>query len=327
VRRRDFIATLCGAAVAFPFGTRAQKAMPVIGFLNGFGPEDRANEVAGFKQGLKENGFIEGRNVAIEYRWARSRLEPVQELAADLVSRRADVIVISGGERGNIVAKKLTQTIPIVSIFAGDPVADGYIASLNHPGGNFTGASLFAVTLAAKRLEILHELVPNASTIAVLTDSAIRFDNGREETEEAAQKLGLRLRIVNGGTLEQLESAFATLSGERVSALLISSVPTFAVGSFRDRIVALATQYAIPAGYSDRSQVLAGGLISYGVNVTAIYRQLGRYAARVLLGDKPGDLPVVQPTTFELVINLKTAKTLGLAIPPTLLARADEVIE
>ncbi len=324
--RRD-LDILLAAALAWPWVARGrQPTLPVIGFLNGATPGPRANRVAGFRQGLSEVGFVEGRNVAIEYRWAEGRAERLPELANDLVRRRVAVLVATGGDHSALAAKASTSTIPIVFSAGGDPVARGLVTSLGRPGGNLTGVTLFATLLGAKRIELLRELVPSANDIALLVNpNSANLQVQQKDAEEAARRAGVRLITVAAATDGDLDAAFATLVQRRAGALAVTAEPF--LNSRRDRIVALAAHHKLPAIYGFRADATAGGLMSYGINIVDVYRQLGVYAGRILKGAKPADLPVLQPTRFELVINLKTAKALGLTIPQSLLLRADEVIE
>jgi putative ABC transport system substrate-binding protein len=304
-----------------------QKAMPVIGFLSGTSPSANVPFVAAFRQGLSETGYVEGQNVAIEYRWAEGHYDRLPALAADLVGRKVDVIATSGGGLNAVfAAKSATSTIPIVSAFGDDPVATGLVTSLARPGGNLTGVSWLVDELTPKRLELLSELVPQARVIALLvnpnfagTERIIR------DMQEAARAKGLQLPILKAGTESEIDAAFASLVQLHAGALVVQADPFF--GSRREQIVALASRHAVPAIYGVREFAAAGGLISYGASVTAVYRQLGTYAGKILKGAKPADLPVEQPTRFELVVNLNTAKTLGLTIPHSMLMLADEVIE
>jgi putative ABC transport system substrate-binding protein len=329
MRRREFSILLGGAATAltvWPSPLSAQqKAMPVIGYLNGGVPGPTAPYAVAFRQGLSETGYVEGQNVAIEYRWAEDRYNRLPALAADLIGRRVDVMFIAGG--GSLrVAKEATSTIPIVFIILDDPVATGVVASLARPGGNLTGLTLFAVELNPKRLELMRELVPQAGKISLLVNPS----NGTTErvmrdVQEAARQNGVQVHILKASSESAIDEAFVSLVQSHAGALLVATDPFFS--GRRDQLVALASRHAVPAIYGWREFAASGGLISYGVSLTAIYRQAGVYAGRILKGAKPADLPVVQPTTFELVVNLKTAEALGLTIPPSILARADEVIE
>jgi len=295
--------------------------MPVIGFLNSESPGPLAQLVSAFQRGLNETGYVEGKNVIIEYRWARGRYDRLREMAADLVGRRVAVIVTTGASPSLLAARRATREIPTVLI-SGEPMQDGIVVSFNRPGRNATGVSLFADALSAKRLDLVRELIPNAAVIALLVDP-----NSREsmiessEVQEAAQAIGQRIIVSKAGSELDLVPAFTGTP----AALLIAGSPFFT--RQRDQLVALAAQYAVPTVYEWREFTTAGGLISYGPRLTDAYRQVGVYAARILHGDKPAHLPVQQPTKFELVINLKTAKALDLDVPPALLARADAVIE
>ena len=326
IGRRQFISTLGGVAVAWPLAARAQQpAMPVVGFLNSASVSAFEHLVPAFRDGLGEAGYVEGRNVTIEYRWAEGQIDRLPALAADLAQRQVAVIVTSGGDVSALAAKAATSSIPIVSTIGGDPVQEGLVASFNRPGGNLTGATLFAYS-AAKRLELLHELVPKAVTIMALfdpSDPVVVLD--REAVQAAAKTLGLRLRFANAGTVSELEAAFETVALDRPDGLFVGSNPFF--NRQRDQLVGLAARHTIPTIYAFREFPAAGGLISYGSRLSDTYRQVGIYTGRILKGESPADLPVVQPTKFELVINLKTAQTLGINVPPTLLALADEVIE
>jgi putative ABC transport system substrate-binding protein len=300
--------------------------MPVIGWLSGGSPGFYAPYIAAFRRGLEETGYVEGQNVAIEYRWAEGRYDRLPALAAELVIRNVDVIPASGGDLASRAAKGATSTIPIVFTSAGDPVATGLVASLARPGGNLTGVSFLNVELNPKRLELLRELVPQASVIALLVNPN-NPANERiiRDVQEAARAKGKQLQILTAGSESEIDAAFASLVQDHVGALFVGTDPF--IDSRRDQLVALAAHHAVPAIYGFRESAAGGGLISYGVSLMAVYRQIGIYTGRILKGTKPADLPVVQPTTFELVVNLKTATALGLTIPPSILARADEVIE
>ena len=326
IGRRHFISALGGVAAAWPLAARAQQpTLPVVGFLNSASASALEHLAQAFRDGLGEAGYVDGRNAAIEYRWAEGHIDRLPALAAELVQRQVAVIVTSGGDVSARAAKAATSSIPIVSTIGGDPVKEGLVASFNRPGGNLTGATLFAYS-AAKRLELLHELIPKAVTIMALfdpSDPVVVLD--RESLQAASETLGLQLRFANAGTVSELEAAFETVALDRPDGLFVGSNPFF--NRQRDQIVGLAAHYAIPTIYAFREFPAAGGLISYGTPLADTYRQVGIYAGRILKGESPADLPVVQPTKFELVINLKTAKTLRITVPNSLLATADEVIE
>jgi putative ABC transport system substrate-binding protein len=327
MRRREFVAGL-GGAVASPFAVQAQSStMPVIGFLNPASPDVNANRLRAFRQGLKETGYIDGENVAIEFRWAEGELDRLPALAAELVQRRVAVIAATGGIPSPLAAKAATTTIPIVFIVAEDPVRVGLVASLARPGGNLTGINFFGAELTAKRLELLRELVPGAIRIAVLVDpaNATSTESTLRGVEAAARAMGLQIQVLNASTSLELDAAFATLVRERSAALIVGSTPFFF--DRRVQLALLAARHAAPAIYQDRHHAEVGGLISYGANLGDAYRHVGVYAGRILKGAKPADLPIVQPTRFELVINVSTARMLGLTVPDALLATADEVIE
>jgi putative ABC transport system substrate-binding protein len=296
----------------------------VIGYLHIASPGPFAPFVAAFRQGLSESGYIEGQNVAIEYRWAEGRSDRPPALAADLVGRKVDVIASSGN--GALAAKSATSTIPIVFTTGGDPVADGLVASLARLGGNLTGVAFIMTELMPKRLELLSELVPQARVIALLVNPNTPYaEPMMRDAREAARERGVQLRILKAGTESEMDAAFASLVQLHAGALVVGTDGFFS--SRRDQLVALAARHTVPAIYDVREYTAAGGLISYGTSVTGMYRQAGGYVGRILKGAKPADLPVQQPTTFELVVNLKTAQALGLIVPPSILARADEVIE
>jgi putative tryptophan/tyrosine transport system substrate-binding protein len=323
MRRRELL-LLVGAAMTAARSLRAQqKAMPVIGFLS-TNLADPAAALVAFRQGLSETGYVEGQNVAIEYRWSEGRVDRLPALAADLVDRGVDVILAVG--EAAFAAKNATLTIPIIFSFAGDPVAAGLVASFARPGGNLTGAAIMMAELTPKRLQLLSELVPHASVFALMVNpNSPGTEPMTREMQEAARTKGVQLHVLKAGTESEIDAAFVTLVQLHVDALVASNDPFF--WSLRDRFVTLADRYAVPASYFSREFAAAGGLISYGPNIAVVYRRLGLYAGKILNGAKPADLPVEQPTTLELVINLKTAKTLGITIPPAILARADEVIE
>jgi putative ABC transport system substrate-binding protein len=323
VNRREFL-LLLGAALIAPLALRAQqKAMPAIGYLGVNSPGAMASYVAAFHRGLSETGYIEGQNVTVEYRWAEGRYDRLPALAADLVGRRVDVIATSGA--GARAAKDATSTISIVSL-VGDPVATGLYASLARPGGNLTGVSPLTSELTPKRLELVSELVPQAGLIALLVNpNNPNIARDIKAMQEAARAKGVQLYILNAGAEGEFEPAFDALVQQHAGALIVGADPFF--NSRREELVALASRHALPAIYEWRESVVAGGLISYGPSLTGIWREIGIYTGRILKGAKPADLPVQQPTRFELVVNLKTAKALGLTVPPTILDRADEVIE
>jgi putative ABC transport system substrate-binding protein len=318
---------LGGAGVLWPLPTRAQqKAMPVIGLLGSTSLGSAALFMAAFRQGLSETGYVEGQDLAIEYRWAEGNYDRLPALAADLVGRKVDVIVTQGGPPAALAAKNATSTIPIVFHTGADPIADGLVASLARPGGNLTGFSLLTVELVPKRLELLLELVPQATVVALLVNpKGLYAERIVPVVQEAARVKGVQLPILKAVSESEIDAAFATLVQLHAGALLVGGDPFFS--SRHEQFVALASRHAVPAIYDWRGYAASGGLISYGVNFASAYRQVGTYAGKILKGAKPADLPVQQPTTFELVINLKTAKALGHTVPQTLLARADEVIE
>jgi putative ABC transport system substrate-binding protein len=324
--RRELMLLLAGAMTASPPIRAQQKAMLVIGFLSGSSPGTFAPLVAAVRQGLSETGYIEGQNVAIEYRWAEGHYDRLPALAADLIARNVDLIVATGGAASARAAKTATPTIPIVFTTGSDPVASGLVDSLARPGGNITGVSILNVHLIPKRIELISELVPEARIIAVLvnpnnagTEPMIR------DALETARAKEMQLPILKASMQSEIDTAFTSLDQLHAGALVVTPDPFF--GTRHDQLLALASRHAIPAIYAWREFVTAGGLISYGTSLAVAYRQVGTYAGKILKGAKPADLPVQQPTKFELVVNLKTAKALGLTVPQSILARADEVIE
>jgi putative tryptophan/tyrosine transport system substrate-binding protein len=325
MRRREFI-TLFGGAVTWPLAVGAQQpAMPAVGFLNGLGRNERPNLVDAFRGGLGEVGYVEGRNVAIEYRFAENQPERLPALAADLVERKVAVIAATGGGNAILAAKSSSSTVPIVFTYGGDPVQNGFVASLERPGRNITGVTFFAFELTAKSLGLIHALVPDAAVIALLINPKdAESAHILSDAQNAAQSLGRQLLVLSASTPSEIDTAFATV-GKRANALFVSGSPFFT--DRRQQIVALATRDAIPAAYTNREFVGEGGLMSYGNDATDLYRRAGRYVGRILKGENAADLPVDRATKFEFVINLKTAKSLGLTVPPSLLTIADEVIE
>jgi ABC-type uncharacterized transport system substrate-binding protein len=327
MRRREFIAGL-GGAVVWPLAARAQQpGVPVVGVLSGASLEQARNQVTGFFQGLGKTGYIEGRNVAVEYRWANGDNAQLPALATDLVRRQVSVIAVLGSTPGALAAKAATQRIPIVYAIGTDPVQVGLAASLARPGGNLTGATNIVVELLAKCLSVMHELVPAASTIAVLLNPANvpQFETERRNVESASRALGVNIVMLQASLPTDVEPAFARLVQQRASALVVSGETFFSTQ--RDRIIALAARHVVPTMSPYREYALAGGLVSYASDPMELFRIAGTYAGRILMGEKPADLPVQQPARVELVINLKTAKALGLTVPETLLATADEVIQ
>jgi putative tryptophan/tyrosine transport system substrate-binding protein len=326
MKRREFIAGLGGVAI-WPMAAQAQQtAVPVIGFLGSASPDGWASLLAGFRAGLSEFGYIEGRNVVTEYRWAAGKYDRLPTLAAELARLRVAAIVAAGSAIPAVAAKAATSTIPIVFCAITYPVKFGLVDSLSSPGGNVTGASWFSAELGSKRIGLLHDLAPKATSISLLVNPTNpTMELQVLDAQDAARALGLQLRVLNASNRENLEAVFVELAQQGSAALLVSADPFF--DDQLNRITALAARYAIPSIYQFREYVLAGGLMSYGSNIVDTYRQAGSYTGRILRGARPADLPVTQPTKFELVINLKTANTLGLTIPPNLLAIADEVIE
>jgi putative tryptophan/tyrosine transport system substrate-binding protein len=326
MRRRDFIAIL-GNAAAWPLAARAQQpAMPVVGFLQSGSPSRSMSFTTAFGRGLAEASFVEGRNVAVDHRAAENQPERLPGLAADLVRRRVSVIVASGGPLPAIAAKAATATIPIVFVYGGDPIDDGLVTSFNRPGGNVTGVTFITAALASKRLEHLRELVPGASVIGVLTNPTSPLAETQwKDLQGAARPFGQRLHRIDAASAADMEGAFANLAPQGVGALLATTDTMFY--SHRAELVGLAARSRLPASWSYRDYAMAGGLISYGADLADSYRQVGIYVGRILKGERSGDLPVMRPAKFELIVNLKTAKALGLKIPESFLLRADEVIE
>src|SRR6516164_8553668 len=327
MRRRDFIKVIAGSAAAWPFTARAQQlALPVIGFLNSASPQPWENYVAGFRAGLKEAGYVDGQNVTIEFRWDEGHYDRLPRMAADLVRRKVNVLVATGGLPSVVAAKAATSTIPIVFTTGSDPVRLGVVASLSRPGANLTGVSLFSTVLDAKRLDLVRRLIPGVQLIAVLFNPN-RPDHAShvKEIQEAARTVDQQIHILLASDEAAIDAAFASAAQLHTGAMLVGGDPF--LNSERDKIVRLAAQYSIPAVYEQREHAVAGGLMSYGTNLTDGYRQAGTYVGRILKGEKPGDLPIVQSTKFEFVINLKTAKALGIEVPPNLSAEADEIIE
>jgi putative ABC transport system substrate-binding protein len=329
MRRRDFLPLLGALAGAWPLVARAQqKAMPVIGFLSSFSPPQNLDDLSRgpVHQGLSETGYVEGQNMASEYRWAEGHYDRLPALAADLVSRKVDLIVTIGGTPSALAAKSATSTIPIVFAFVADPVGIGLVASLARPGGNLTGFGNISLELMPKRLELLSELIPQARVIALLANPNNAYTEPMiRVVQEAARAKGVQLPILKASTESEIDAAFATLVELHAGGLVVGADAFFL--SRREQLIALASRHAVPVIDQAREFAASGGLISYGSSIAAENRQLGMYAGRILKGEKPSDLPVQQPTTFELVVNLNTAKALGLTVPPSILARADEVIE
>jgi len=326
IRRREFITLLGGAAAAWPIATRAQQAtMPVVGFMTGGSPGPLRRQIAAVHEGLKEAGYVDGQNVMLEWRFAEGQLDRFPAFAAELV-RRQVAVLIATSPAGALAAKQATTTIPIVFSVGDDPIKSGIVDSLHRPGGNLTGVYQFASGLEAKRLNLLHDLVPQVTTIAAMVHpSSPGAETQARDMEEAASRLGVQLVILTANTESEFATAFATLVQRQAGALVVCASPFF--NSRRQQLVLMATSHKVPAIYEWRDFAEAGGLMSYGTSLSDAYRQAAVYAGRILKGTKPGDLPVVQSTKFEFVINLNAAKALGLEVPPTLLARADEVIE
>jgi putative tryptophan/tyrosine transport system substrate-binding protein len=323
MRRREFIG-IAGVVSAWPLVARAQQQTPLVVFLNAQTAADFTHLVAAFTQGCNETGFVEGQNVTIEYRWADRHVDRLPELAADLVRRRPAVLVGTGGAHIAVIAA--TKTIPIVASFGDDPVRLGYVASFNHPGGNVTGVTVFSSNLEAKRLELINEVVPRGEIIGYLFDPNIDVaDVGRRDVETAARRIGRDIRIVEVSKDADLEKAFATFAEAHVGGVLMAANPLF--NNLRNHLLALTTRLRLPAVHESREFVVAGGLMSCGTNVPEVYRQVGVYTGRVLKGEKPADLPVLEPAKFDMSINLKTANALGIEMPTSILLRANEVIE
>jgi len=329
MRRRDFITLLGNAVIAWPQAARAQQSasvLPVVGFLSSASAETYKPYVSAYQSGLNEHGFVEGQNVTIEFRWAEGHYDRLPSLAAELVSRPVTVIAAGGGLPSVLAAKAATATIPIVFTLGSDPVKFGIVASLNRPGGNITGVSLLAYLLDAKRVELLHELVPSSKVFAMLVNPGnTQVEAQLKDFQTATRSLAIGQIILEASTERDIDAAFASLVQQHANALVVSGDPFFL--SRRDQIIALAAHYMIPSIYDWQEFAKAGGLMSYGVSLKDAYRQAGAYAARILKGERPSDMPVIQPTKFELVINLRIAKVLGIAVPQTLLVAADEVID
>jgi putative ABC transport system substrate-binding protein len=326
-RRREFIVALGGAAVAWPLPARAQQsAMPIVGFVTGRSPEESARLGAAFRKGLNETGYVEGKNVMVEYHWLEGQYDRLPSLMADLVGRRVAVIATLVNAAA-LAAKAATTTTPIVFLVSEDPVSLGLVASLARPGGNMTGVNVLFAELVAKRLGLLHDLVPKAVRVAVLLNPAntTNAEATLREIPEAARGLGLQIQVINASTSREIDAAFATVVRERADALFVA--PDAFLISRRVQLATLAARHAIPATYPSREVVEVGGLMSYGTDIVGMYRQVGVYTGQILNGAKPADLPVLQSTKFEFVINLQTARALGLEVPPGLLTAADEVIE
>jgi putative ABC transport system substrate-binding protein len=326
MKRREFITLLGGTAATWPLAARAQQAMPVIGYLGAGSPQSNAIRLDAVRQGLVEAGYVEGQNFVFDYRWAEDQNERLPALAAQLVRRDVALILTGGGSTATVAAKSATATIPIVFITGADPIKLGFVASFNRPGSNLTGVSFLVNALVAKQFEVLHETVPKTALIGYLVNPT--YTNAEADTRNvlaAAEVVGQKLLVVQAHTDSELEAAFVTLIQQRAGALVVGADPFFT--DRRDRLVELAARQKIPAIYFVREFVSAGGLMSYGTSITEAYRIVGLYAGRILKGEKPADLPVQQSTKVELIVNLKTAKALGLTVPPQIVARADEVIE
>jgi putative tryptophan/tyrosine transport system substrate-binding protein len=327
MKRREFISLIGSAAVAWPLAARAQQPdMPVIGFLSTRSPQDAAHLVTAFHRGLSENGFVDGQNLTIDFRWADGQYDRLPALAAELVRRPVKVIAATGGEPAPLAAKAATATIPIVFAIGGDPVRSGLVASYGRPGGNITGVSILTRTMEAKRIGLVREVVPRAETIGFLMNPTFPAAEAQlADIQEAVRNHGIQLQVLGASTDQAIDAAFETAARQRIPALVIGADPFF--DTRRTKLATLAAKQAVPTMFHLREYAEAGGLMSYGIDLPDVYRQVGAYAGRILKGVKPADLPVMQPTKFELVINLKTAKALGLTIPPDMLSLADEVIE
>ena len=327
IRRREFITLLGGAAAAWPLVARAQQpGMPVIGFLSTRASYESEYLTAAFRRGLAENGYVDGQNLILEYRWAEGQYDRLPALASELVRRSVAVLFAAGGDATALAARAATSTIPIICIVGSDPVKLGLVASYNRPGGNITGMSILTSSLEPKRLGLLRELVPQATTLGVmLNPNNPPAERQLRDLQDAARAIGLQLHVLQASNDREIETAFESVPLHRIPALAVAADPFF--NSRRDKLVALAARHAVPAMYQFREYPVAGGLMSYGIDISDAYRQVGVYAGRVLKGEKPADLPVLQPTKFEFVINLKTAKALGVKLSDHLLSLADEVIE
>jgi putative ABC transport system substrate-binding protein len=327
MKRREFLTLLGGTAAAWPLAARAQQvAMPVIGFLNSRSEDDTKHLVAAFRRGLSENGYVEGQTVAVEYRWGLGQYDRLPALAAELARRPVTVLVATGGEPAALAAKAVTSTIPLVFAIGGDAVQLGLVTSYNRPGGTVTGISGLTNTLEPKRLGLLNELVPKAASIGMLVNPAFsQAVKQIKDVQEAARSISRPIQVAQASTDSEIDKAFEDMAQGRIAALIVAADPFYDTRS--DKLVALAARHAVPTIYQFREYAAAGGLMSYGIDFSDVYRQVGAYTGRILKGEKPADLPVMQPTRFEFVINLKTAKALNLTIPPGVLAIADEVIE
>ena len=326
MRRREFITLVGSIVAAWPLAARAQQAMPVVGYLNTRGPDDAAHLATGFRRGLRDAGFIDGQNVRIEYRWGRGQFDTLKALAEELCRIPVSVLAATGGEPAVLAAKAATSAIPIVFGMSSDPIKLGLATSVNRPGANATGVNVLTTILEPKRLGLLHDLVPSARTIGFLVNPSFP-PSARQisDAQEAARAIGVPVHLLRANSENEIDSAFQTVATERIGALAVAGSPFF--DTRRSRITALAARYSVPAMYHFREYAVAGGLISYGIDIVDVHRQVGTYVGRILNGTKPGDLPIMLPTRFELVINLRTAKALGLRISDNLLTLADEVIE